>query len=114
MPYPADPPKRGEIYWVDHHPARGSEQDGIRPGVIISQDSYNRRMRVVAVAALTTSIKPTLHKIAVTLPAGQPLKKEGQILAFQVMTFDKSRLGRYLGCLDKAQIEALNAALRIV
>ncbi|WP_440070984.1 type II toxin-antitoxin system PemK/MazF family toxin [Streptosporangium sp. OZ121] len=42
MPHPSDPPKRGEIYWVDHNPARGSEQAGMRPGVIISRDSLQQ------------------------------------------------------------------------
>ncbi|MEV7970028.1 type II toxin-antitoxin system PemK/MazF family toxin [Sphaerisporangium sp. NPDC088356] len=114
MPHPAVPPKRGEIYWVDHNPARGSEQAGMRPGVVISQDSFNRRMPVVVVASMTTKIKPALQKIVVTLPAGQPLQHAGQILAFQVMTIDQGRLGNYMGTLDKNQVEDLKTALRTV
>ncbi|WP_326635594.1 type II toxin-antitoxin system PemK/MazF family toxin [Streptosporangium sp. NBC_01755] len=114
MPHPSDPPKRGEIYWVDHNPARGSEQAGMRPGVIISRDSFNSRMRVVVVAAMTSQVKPSLTKVAVMLPRNQPLKKEGQILSFQIMTIDKARLGGYMGCLDKNQIEDLKESLRFV
>jgi mRNA-degrading endonuclease toxin of MazEF toxin-antitoxin module len=71
-------------------------------------------MPVVVVAAMTTAIKPALQKIAVTLPAGRPLQKPGQVLAFQIMTIDQSRLGTYMGTLDKNQVEDLKAALRVV
>ncbi|GIH76125.1 mRNA interferase [Planobispora longispora] len=112
MPYPEQPPKRGEIYWVDWSPSRGSEQRGHRPAVVISMDSFNRIMPTVVVAAMTTKIKPA-YKVTVTCPAGSPLREAGQILAFQLMTIDKTRLDDYMGVLDASQIEELNAALRM-
>ena len=30
--------KRGEIYWVDWNPGRGSEQSGLRPALVIQND----------------------------------------------------------------------------
>lgn len=105
-------PRRGDIYWVDFHPARGSEQAGRRPAVVISQDSFNSRMPVVVVAAITSQIKPAMHT-TVILPENKPLPKESQILAFQVVTIDQSRLERYLGCLDAQQTLQLNSALRL-
>nr|WP_258545017.1 type II toxin-antitoxin system PemK/MazF family toxin [Micromonospora provocatoris] len=111
VPYPNDPPRRGEVYWFDFNPARGSEQAGNRPAVVISQDSFNRRMPVVIIAALTTSVRRG-SPVAVHLPAGQPLDREGSILAFQVMTADKSRLKNYAGRLTSSQLLQLDAALR--
>jgi mRNA interferase MazF len=97
---------------VDFDPSRGSEQAGHRPAVIISVDSFNARMPVVVVAAITSKIKPALQ-VTVTLPAGKPLPQAGQILAFQVMTIDKQRLGKHAGRLDAAQIADLEKALRL-
>ena len=69
-------------------------------------------MPTVIVAAITTTVRQG-SSIAVTLPAGQPLKRESQIMAFQVMTVDQSRLGNYAGCLDQAQIADLEKAMRL-
>ncbi len=35
-------PKRGEIWLIDFNPARGSEQSGQRPAVVIQNDVGNR------------------------------------------------------------------------
>jgi len=110
MPHPDSPPRRGEIYWVDFDPARGSEQAGHRPAVVISVDSYNNRMRTVVVAAITSQLKPA-SRVVVDLPAGRPLPKASQILVFQVTTIDKSRLEDYAGALSSAQLEKLKDAL---
>lgn len=104
-------PRRGDIYWVDFNPARGSEQAGVRPAVVVSPDFYNSRMRTVLVAGITSTIRPA-SKVAVLLPAGKPLKRECQIMAFQIMTVDKSRLGDCKGCLDADQTVALENAMR--
>jgi mRNA interferase MazF len=34
--------KRGEIYWVELDPVKGSEQGGLRPALIVQQDVGNR------------------------------------------------------------------------
>jgi mRNA interferase MazF len=113
-PQPQAPasPRRGDIYWVDFSPSRGSEQAGRRPAVVISLDSFNARMPVVVVSAMTTKIKPAMQ-VAVTLPAGRPLAEAGQILAFQIMTVVKQRLEKYAGRLDASQIADLEKALRL-
>lgn len=110
MPYPGSSPRRGEIYWVDFSPARGSEQAGRRPAVVVSLDSFNSRMPVVMVAAITTKIKP--FSFTVDLPQGKPLTEHSQILGFQVMSIAKDRLERYAGTLDAQQIRDLENALR--
>jgi mRNA interferase MazF len=105
-------PRRGDIYRVDFNPQRGSEQAGIRPAVVVSLESFNSLMPVVTVAAITSVIKPA-YRVTVILPAGRPLSLKSQILAFQLMTADKSRLGPYMGCLDTNQIAELEKAMRL-
>ncbi|MFG3051864.1 type II toxin-antitoxin system PemK/MazF family toxin [Kitasatospora sp. NPDC048239] len=117
MPVPSPPPlrrppspQRGDIYWVDFDPARGSEQAGHRPAVVISLDSFNSRMPTVTVAAMTTRVRET-SPITVTLQAGDPLPDAGDILGFQVMTIDQSRLERFAGRLRPPQMAELNTVL---
>jgi mRNA interferase MazF len=112
MPHPTSPPRRGEIYWVDFNPSRGSEQAGRRPAVVISQDSFNSRMPTVVVAAITSQLKPAAY-VVVNLPENRPLRLASQILAFQVTTIDKSRLESYAGELDTVQLGQLKNALRM-
>ena len=107
----AKSPLRGEIYWIDWSPHRGSEQAGRRPGLVISGDAFNRDMPVCTVLALTTKVKPS--KIAITLPAGIT-GTASQILPWQVMTISQSRLDGYLATLDNEWMARVEAALRLV
>jgi mRNA-degrading endonuclease toxin of MazEF toxin-antitoxin module len=70
-------------------------------------------MRVVMVAAITSKIKKSFQA-TVILPAGNPLRLESQILAFQVVSVAKERLGECLGHLDDDQLRALENAMRLV
>lgn len=56
-----------EIWKVKLYPTRGSEQDGIRPCLIVSPNSMNRALQTVIVVPLTTSPKdwPTRVNIEV-------------------------------------------------
>ncbi|MEV0838504.1 type II toxin-antitoxin system PemK/MazF family toxin [Actinocatenispora sera] len=113
MPYPENAPRRGEIYWFEWNPSRGSEQRGRRPAVVISPDMRNARMPTLVIAALTTNTTRVGSAISVYLPQGRPLDKEGTILAFQVMTASKERLLNYAGCLGSDQLRELDRALKV-
>ena len=38
---------RGDIYWADLNPVIGSEQGGLRPGLILSHNVFNERSGTV-------------------------------------------------------------------
>jgi len=107
-------PRRGDVYWIDWSPSRGSEQAGVRPAVVISNDFVNSRLPVVTVAAVTTRIRDENSPIALVLPAGSPLPEKSCVLAFQVMTVDQGRLRSHAGSLTAAQLAALDQRLRNV
>jgi len=50
--------QRGEIYWVNFEPRKGSEQGGIRPAVVIQNDIGNRFSPTTIVAIITRTQKP--------------------------------------------------------
>ena len=50
-------PRRGEVWLVNFNPGRGSEQQGIRPALIIQNDVGNRHAATTIVAAISATIK---------------------------------------------------------
>lgn len=51
-------PKHGEIWTVDFNPARGSEQAGLRPALIIQNNIGNRVSDTTIIAAFSTNLRP--------------------------------------------------------
>ncbi len=88
------------------NPAIGTEQKGTRPVLIISNEDYNQTVPNVTVLPLT-STKRRLYPSEILLPegkAGQPL--ESIVMAHQIRTISKQRLGRLLGYLDDAELQS--------
>ena len=50
-------PQRGEIWFIDWSPARGSEQGGIRPSLILQTDKGNLNDNYPNTVVLTISTK---------------------------------------------------------
>ena len=94
-------------------PASGSEQKGIRPVLVISNEEFNQAMPNVTILPLTSTHR-RLYPSEVLLPereAGQPL--ESIIMAHQIRTISKQRLGKLLGYLEKTDLKhKVNAAIK--
>lgn len=48
--------RRGDVYLADLSPVQGSEQGGVRPVVIIQNDTGNKYSPTVIVAAITVGL----------------------------------------------------------
>ena len=104
--------KRGEIYRADLDPVVGSEQGGVRPVVIIQNDTGNLHSPTVIVAAITTRRKKPGLPIHVPISAEESgLRQDSVVLTEQVRTLEKSRLTRYLGTLTPEAMKRLDHAL---
>ncbi|MCH8194943.1 MAG: type II toxin-antitoxin system PemK/MazF family toxin [Chloroflexi bacterium] len=87
-------------------PAAGSEQAGTRPVLVVSEEDYNEVMPVVTVLPLT-SRKPgrRVYPNEALIKRGTAgLTVDSIVLAHQVRTISKRRLGAELGFLDNAQL----------
>ena len=102
--------KRGEIWWVDLDPTRGSEIRKKRPAVIVTVDALNKARRTVVVVPLSTSATPR-PPIVVSLPSVGP---DSVAVCDQVRPVDKSRLIRREGGLSASDLKTLADCLRIV
>jgi mRNA interferase MazF len=99
---------RGDIWWVDLNPTRGSEIRKVRPAVVITADALNRARRTVVVVPLSTGPQPHPPIVVATPSAGD----KSVAVCDQVRAVDKSRLTRAGGRLSAADLNAVEAALR--
>jgi len=93
-------------------PVVGSEQKGRRPVLIVSNEEFNQIVSNLTVLPVT-SAKRELYPCEVRVSAGQAgLNRESIIMAHQIRTISKERIGRRLGVLeDRALRHAVRLAL---
>ena len=106
--------KRGDIYYADLSPVVGSEQGGMRPVLIVQNDTGNRHSPTVIAAAITSQTGKARLPTHISL-SGQSvgLNRDSVILLEQIRTLDKSRLRQCMGHLDEAAMSAVDNALAI-
>ena len=106
--------RRGQIYSADLNPVIGSEQGGIRPVLIISNDTGNRYSPTVIVAAITGRARAK-SKLPTHIPAENfdGLEKNSIILLEQIRTIDKQRLKDKITHIDETLMQRVNNALKI-
>ena len=109
-------PLQWSVFSVDLDPAVGSEQAGRRPVLIVSRESANATLPVVTAIPLT-SRKPRrrIYPNEAVIPKGVAgLKRDSIVMAHQLRTLSKKRLGRHLGTLDDSSFRAdVRTAMRI-
>ncbi|MGN0298151.1 MAG: type II toxin-antitoxin system PemK/MazF family toxin [Lachnospiraceae bacterium] len=106
--------KRGDIYYADLRPVVGSEQGGIRPVLIIQNDTGNRHSPTVICAAITSRMNKAKLPTHVEIDCKScDIVKDSVILLEQLRTIDKKRLREKVCHLEYDKIEQVNRALRI-
>jgi len=105
-------PRRGEVWLVNFNPGRGSEQRGIRPALVIQNDTGNIYASTTIVAAITGTIKE--FPVTVILAAGDGgLRQRSMVNAAQLLTIDKARLQKRLGRLSESHMRKVAEAIRV-
>ena len=108
------PIRRGDLFWVDLNPVKGSEQAGRRPVVVIQNDVGNEAAPTVIVAPLTTKSFTKHYPINVHVPHGLAgLKEHSTIVLSQIRTIDKTRLDRKIGHLPPPYLKQVDQAICI-
>ena len=106
--------KRGDIYYADLSPVVGSEQGGMRPVLIVQNDTGNRHSPTVIAAAITSQMCKARLPTHIQLQ-GQSvgLSRDSVILLEQIRTIDKSRLRERMGRLDENTMSAVDSAIAV-
>ena len=106
--------KRGELYYADLSPVVGSEQGGVRPILIVQNDTGNKYSPTIIAAAITSQLNKAKLPTHIELNANEfGLVKNSVILLEQIRTLDKRRLKERIGELPLSTMKKLNAALLI-
>ena len=101
--------KRGDVWWLEFDLAIGSEILKTRPALILSNDAANRNLARVVVVPLSSNTQKIYPGEALVTVAGQSSKA----MADQIMASDKSRLKSQLGSVGKADMQAVEDAIRV-
>lgn len=107
---------QGEIWYADLNPAKGSEQAGLRPVVILSGNLLNKHLPIVIIAPLTSKVKNYKGNPVLEPKKENGLKSRSELLVFHIRSISKERLIERAGSIDKAAltqaINTLNDLLR--
>lgn len=87
---------RGEIRWANLNPARGREQAGLRPVLVLSHDVFNERSGTVIAVALTSQLQRAGFPLTLELQAAK-LPKRSWVKISQIRTLAVERIGARLG-----------------
>ena len=94
--------KRGDIFYADLSPVVGSEQGGVRPVLIVQNDTGNRHSPTVIAAA---------HISLAAMSCGLP--KDSVVLLEQIRTLDKRRLREHMGRVDETMMKQVDTAIAV-
>ena len=77
-------PQKGDIIEMDFNPTKGHEQNGKRPALIISNETYHRRTKLIIVCPISN----TSNDFPMHIKLDDRTKTTGAILAQHVRTID--------------------------
>ncbi|MEI6217592.1 MAG: endoribonuclease MazF [bacterium] len=99
-------PKRGDVVWLTFNPQTGYEQAGHRPALVLSPESYNRKVGLALLCPIASHEKG--YPFEVKIPHGH--KVDGVVLADQVKSLDwKARQASFCCALPNSTVhEVLN------
>jgi mRNA interferase MazF len=102
-----DVPERGEVYWIQLDPTRGSEIRKTRPCLIVSPDDLNEHLRTVIIAPMTTGGQAYPWRIQCRFQG-----RKGFVALDQLRTVDTERLVRRAGRLSQNSMMAVFQVLQ--
>ena len=110
-------PRRGEIWFVDFNPGRGSEQIGQRPALVLQNDAGNQHPSYpnTVVLAMSTQGKPIPFHIRIAPSQQNGLREVTYVKCEQVLTISKARLlgPAPLGRLLTAELRKVEVAVKL-
>ncbi len=105
---------RGAVVRVRFDPAEGSEIQKTRPAVVVSNDAACRFDAVVQVVPVTRLPERALRPYeSLVESTGSGLSKPSRLVANQIRTVSRARVGEVLGRLSVEEVRELNRALKV-
>jgi len=101
--------RRGEIWFVDLTDARGHEQSGMRPAVVLAV-SYG--MTVVVPLTTTRAAFSFPHTHGIEKSSQNGLSSDSAALVFQIVALSEDRFVRRIGRCSDEDMEAIGILLK--
>ena len=106
--------KRGDIYYADLSPVVGSEQGGMRPVLIVQNDTGNKHSPTVIAAAITSQIGKARLPTHIELEGNTfGLTRDSVVLLEQIRTIDKRRLRERMGRVNEELMNKVDDAIAV-
>ncbi|WP_219339775.1 type II toxin-antitoxin system PemK/MazF family toxin [Luteimonas salinisoli] len=106
----------GDIFWVAADESIGALSGSPHPQVVVQSDVFNHsRIATVVVCSLSSNLKRASEPGVVVLEAGEGgLDRQSVVIASQVSSIAKDRLGERIGSLSSQRVDQVVAALRFL
>jgi len=106
--------KRGKIYLAALDPVIGKEISKTRPVIVVSNDKNNEFSATVTTLPITSKNLRKIYPFEVFLTKGTGnLPKNSKVKADQIRTLDKSRIVKFIGTLEKREMDQIEKAMKI-
>ncbi len=103
-------PRRGDVWWVQLDPTRGSEIQKTRPCIVVTTDVVNARRRTVVIVPLSSSPRASPPLLIAVRSLGTP----AVAVLDQIRAVAKERLQGKLGAISTDEFETIEDGLREV
>lgn len=106
----------GDIFWVAADEQIGAISGAPHPQVVVQDDVFNHsRIDTVVVCSLSSNLKRASEPGVIVLDAGEGgLERQSVVIASQVSSIRKDRLGARIGSLSSQRVDQIIAALRFL
>jgi len=98
-------PERGDIVWLNFTPQTGREQQGRRPAIVISPQSYNKKVGLALFCPITSKQKDYPFEVKINNE-----KIKGVVLSDQIKSLDWQL--RDIEFITKATDENMNEVIK--
>lgn len=102
-----------EIWWAQlGEDNEGSEKNGLRPVIVLSNDICNKTSPLITIAPITSNIR-RMYRTNVRLHRGEGgLTKEAKVCCEQIRTIDKERVTFFMGTLCNKRVVEIKEAIK--
>lgn len=103
-------PDRGDIVWLNFSPQLGHEQAGVRPVLVLSPKSYNKKSALMLACPITSKTKNYPFEVRVKVK-----RIDGVILADQIKSLDwRKRRISFIEKVEAAIIEQTQELIEVI
>lgn len=102
----------GDIFYAILNPTIGSEQNGVRPVIIVQNNKGNRYSPTTIVVPITSKLSKRALPTHIILENTEGLETKSMALIEQIRTLDKSRLLTRITRVNDKDLEKVKEAIK--